>query len=178
MLQDKYLPDFHFSEKHSIAIKKAPSAIWATADHMDFSGSWIIRMLFALRGMPARMTNLEGLQKGRFIRLEQRENEEIIIGLIGQFWKANGNLQQFDPKEFINWNQSDFLKATWNFKLIPEGSHTRLETETRVQCLDEKSLSRFRRYWFFIRPFSGLIRKEILRGIKKKVESSGSITRI
>ncbi|HEY5824893.1 MAG TPA: hypothetical protein VIT44_11030 [Cyclobacteriaceae bacterium] len=173
MLQDKYLPDFHFSEKHSILIKKDSSEIWSTTDHMDFSGSWIIRTLFALRGMPARMTNRKGLQKGRFIRLEQKENEEIIIGLIGQFWKANGNLKQFDPTEFINWNQPDFLKATWNFELIPEGNFTRLETETRIQCLSKKSLSRFKRYWFFIRPFSGLIRKEILRGIKKKVESSG-----
>jgi hypothetical protein len=170
MLQKKYLPDFHFSEKHSTVIKRTPNEIWPTADQMDFSGSWIIRVLFALRGMPAQMTRLEGLQKGGFIRLEQKENEEIIIGLIGQFWKANGNLQQFDPKNFTAWNQPGFLKATWSFQLIPEGNFTRLETETRIQCLDEKSLNRFRIYWFFIRPFSGLIRKEILRGIERKVE--------
>ena len=92
-----------------------------------------------------------------------------IIGLIGQFWKANGNLQLFKPEDFIKWNKGGFLKATWNFELVPTGNGTQVNTETRILCLGDNARQKFRRYWFFVRPFSGLIRKEILRGIKKKV---------
>ncbi len=172
MLQEKYLPIHHFSEKHSIIIQKEARDIWPIIKEGDLSGSWLIRFLFALRGMPARMTTFKGLQEGRFTQLEQKENEELIIGLIGQFWKASGNLQVFKPEEFKDWNQREFLKGTWNFQLIQEGNAIRLETETRVQCLGDKALQKFKRYWFFIRPFSGLIRKEILRGIKKKAEQN------
>jgi hypothetical protein len=36
-------------------------------------------------------------------------------------------------------------------------------------CLDESSRRRFRRYWLFIRPFSGLIRMEMLRVIRQQI---------
>ncbi len=136
------------------------------------SGSWIIRFLFALRGMPARMTTIRGLNKGRFITLELKENQEMIIGLIGQFWKASGNLQIFQPEDFTEWNKKGFLKATWNFELIPTTNGTQVITETRILCLGDDAHRKFRKYWFFIRPFSGIIRKEILRGIKKKATAS------
>ncbi|MEJ7646131.1 MAG: hypothetical protein WKF87_16165 [Chryseolinea sp.] len=170
MLHEKYLPRFHFSEKHSIIIKAKASNIWPIVVEGDLSGSWVIRLLFALRGMPARMTTFQGLHKASFIRLEQIENEELIIGLIGQFWKSGGNLQVFNPEEFSSWDVPGFLKASWNFELFQMGAVTRLETETRVLCLDDKALRRFKRYWFFIRPFSGVIRREMLRGIKRKAE--------
>ena len=50
---------------------------------------------------------------------------------------------------------------------------TLLATETRVLCLDTASRRRFRLYWTLIGPFSGLIRKDILRSIKRQAEFSG-----
>ncbi|EGH05146.1 hypothetical protein PSYAE_24927, partial [Pseudomonas amygdali pv. aesculi str. 0893_23] len=46
---------------------------------------------------------------------------------------------------------------------------TRLVTETRVQCLDAVALRQFRPYWYLIRPFSGLIRRRVLKAIQRKV---------
>jgi hypothetical protein len=170
MLQEKYLPICHFSEKHSILISEKPSRIWPVITEGDLSGSWIIRVLFALRGLRAR-TTFSRLEETRFILLEQQEQQELIIGLIGQFWKADGNLQVFLPGNFIDWSEAGFLKGTWNFRLIPFAGGTRLETETRVYCTDDEAYRKFKRYWFFIRPFSNLIRKEILRRIKKRSEN-------
>ena len=171
MLQDKYLPQYHFTEYHSILISKSPEDIYPLADELDFRDSLIIRCLFALRGMPSRMMNKKGLEHDRFVELEQIKNKEIIIGLIGQFWRPSGNLQQFHPHEFASFNKTGFAKASWNFKLIEESERsTKLETETRIYCTDEPTRNKFSRYWFFIRPFSGIIRKEILKSIKKKAE--------
>lgn len=171
MLQDKYLPEYHFDEKHSIVIKASVSQVFPCIEHLDFSHSRIIRLLFAIRGLPPSMMNLTGLESHRFYVLERKQNDEIIIALIGQFWKPSGNLQVFKPNEFIPFAEPGFAKSTWNFKLeaiTPQS--TRLETVTRIYCTDEPSRKKFSRYWFFIKPFSGLIRKEMLRALKRKVE--------
>jgi hypothetical protein len=171
VLQNKYLPASHFSEIHRIEIRQSPEKVWPIVGQLDFGGSRLIRFLFALRGMPARMMNLGGLAKARFTLLEANQNE-IIIGLIGQFWKPNGNLQLFSPEEFVDYNSPGFSKATWSFKLKGTDQTSILETETRIYCTDKKSRRRFGRYWFFIKPFSGVIRMEILKGIRAKAEKA------
>lgn len=173
MLLEKYLPQYHYSTKHEIVISATPERIFELADRLDLSGSPMIRFLFRLRGMPSRMLNREGLQSDRFIELERTFSQEIIIGLIGQFWKPNGNLQVFKPTEFTSFHQPGFLKAVWNFQLIPQSAtSTLLTTETRILCMDTEAQKRFSRYWFIIRPFSGIIRREILRAIKRKAEQT------
>lgn len=172
MLQDKFLPQFHYDETHQTTIEASVEKIFPTIEHLDFSQSKIIRFLFALRGMPSSMMNTDGLEKHRFFVLEKKVNQEIIIGLIGQFWKPNGNLQAFSPDEFIEFNKPGFAKATWSFSLIANDGHTQLETVTRIQCTDEYSRRRFSWYWFFIKPFSGLVRLEILKALKRKAENA------
>lgn len=106
-----------------------------------------------------------------FVILEHQPDQEIILGLIGQFWKTNGKIQPFEAEEFTSFNNPDYVKAVWNFKITPlDGNQVRLETETRIFCQDPNVRKNFGRYWFLIRPFSGLIRKEMLKIIKRKAE--------
>jgi hypothetical protein len=173
MLQDKFLPQYDFSEKHSIIIVESVKKIFAVVDELDFSKSLIIKILFKLRGLKTKGSLKDGLLRQNFIELEQIENQEMILGLVGQFWKANGNLKKMNATQFVTFNEPEFLKATWNFRVNaqPDGK-TLLETETRIQCLDKSAHKKFTRYWFFIRPFSGLIRKEILIAVKRKAENA------
>jgi hypothetical protein len=171
MIQDKYMPDFHFNEIHAIKINCSAARLRDTIDDLDFSGSQLIRFLFAVRGMPSRMMNWKGLEDGRFKRLELTNNE-LVIGLIGQFWKPSGNLQTFEPAEFNSFSQPGFLKAVWSFHLSETSGICTLQTETRIQCLGNDARKKFRVYWFFIRPFSGIIRMELLRVIRKKAEEA------
>jgi hypothetical protein len=171
MLIDKYLSDFHYNEIHSVSIVSDRFIISSLLENFDFRDSWIIRTLFWLRGMPSSNISIKRLTEGSFIELERIQNAEIVVGLIGQFWKSNGNLQKFEPQEFITFNKPDFLKAVWNFKIVPqENNSCILSTETRVFCTDLNSKRRFSRYWFLVKPFSGLIRMEMLRAIKKSAE--------
>ena len=127
-----------------------------------------------MRGIPRKTSSgIEGWKKMGFVILEHQPDQEIILGLIGQFWKASGGIQSFRPEEFVPFHNPGFSKALWNFKItLHDEKHVRLETETRIFCTDEKTRSRFARYWFFIRPFSGLIRIEMLKIIKRKAEDS------
>jgi hypothetical protein len=170
MIQDKYMPVYHFNEVHRIRINSSIATVKSLVDKLDFSNSRLIRMLFFIRGMPAAMMNMRGLERGRFLKLELTDSE-MIIGLIGQFWKPSGNLQLFKSEEFISFCTQDFLKAIWSFRVFPENGGCTLETETRIQCLGDGARRKFRIYWFFVRPFSALIRLEMLRAIRNQAES-------
>jgi len=116
---------------------------------------------------------LNGLQKIGFVILGELPNQELVLGLIGRFWSLRGDLQKIDPNAFKKFDRAGFAKAVWNFSLSPQpNGGTRVKTETRIHCLDVGSYQRFRRYWLVIGPFSGLIRKEILRALKKQTEAS------
>jgi hypothetical protein len=45
------------------------------------------------------------------------------------------------------------------------GGRTRISTQTRIRALGGGARRRFRLYWLIIRPFSGLLRREMLKGI-------------
>jgi hypothetical protein len=168
-LLDKYLPHYHFSETHRILIAAKPEAIWPFVQNLDTSSSRIVRMLYRLRGLPKSMLDKKGFEKEKFAELEVIPNDELIIGLIGQFWKVKGNLQRFSPSDFVRQSEPGFAKAVMNFKLVRESENqTWVTTDTRVQVNDRKARFRFSCYWFIIRPFSGLIRMEMLKAIKNK----------
>jgi hypothetical protein len=173
ILQSKYLPEFHFSEKHSILISASAMKVCAIIPDMDASESWIIRMLLALRGIPAGTSKgIEGWKKMGFVILEHQTDKEIILGLIGQFWKISGEIQHCTAEEFTSFANPEFAKATWNFVVTAQNANQiLLETETRIYCPAEKVRKKFKRYWFFIQPFSGLIRKQMLKIIKRKAEA-------
>lgn len=174
MLQSKYLPEFHFSEKHSILISASPEKVSSIIPDMDVSDSWIIRILLGMRGIPAGTSKgMEGWKKMGFVVLEHQIGKEIILGLIGQFWKVSGKIQHCTAEEFASFADPNFAKATWNFVVIPQNTNqVLLETETRIYCPDEEVRKKFKRYWFFIQPFSGLIRMQMLKIIKRKAEAA------
>lgn len=173
-LADKYLPDYHFSERHAIRIKGSVQDVFNARDDFDFGRYKLIRFLFGVRGLPSRLSK-QDMKSINFIELEKIPSKQLAIGLIGQFWKVNGNLLNFEAAEFINLHPEGFTKAVWTFCIDrAEPGITLLSTETRILCIGENARKKFRRYWFLIRPFSGLIRKIMLRGIKKIVEQ-GSV---
>lgn len=167
-LHERYLPNFTFREVHRITIAAPPEKVYHQVRHFEFKDLLVVRILFFLRGIPSRMMSLQGLDREKFRLLEEQLNHELIIGLIGQFWKPDGNLQQFEPAAFVTFQDDNFLKATWNFRLEPANGNTILETETRIYCPDERTRKKFRRYWFVVRPFSGWIRMEMLKAIRRK----------
>ena len=167
-LIDKYRSTFDFNEIHKTTINASPETCYKAAMELDLSDSFIISFLFWLRGIPFQSTVFKGFVEGmKFTLLEESHWNEFVYG--------------FQKKEKIEWieNKEEFcedssaydLKAAWNLKFteIPNGCE--VSTETRVKCLTRKSKIFFSVYWFFIRPFSGLIRLEMLRLLRKKVGS-------
>lgn len=172
MLIDEFLPEHDFVETHAISIDAKPAEIYRVANDIDFGDSFIIRSLMRLRGMSGGSLRLRDLNRYKFEMLGTTVNKEMVIGLIGRFWTLGGSLQTIDAAGFRSFDTKGFAKAVWNFSLDADGGRTRLTTETRIKCLDADSRRSFGRYWMFIQPFSGLIRMEMLRTIKRKAEAA------
>ena len=174
MLIDEFLPVYDFSERHETKIRASAKKVYAAIDSTDFTGSWIIWGLLTLRGLgfgnSSEKRTLRDMIKDRFTILGEKPDKEILLGLAGKFWTLTGSLQKVDAGNFKEFNKAGFAKAVWNFSLAETGGETLLKTETRIQCLDEESRQSFALYWTVVKPFSGLIRAEMLRLIKEKAE--------
>jgi hypothetical protein len=114
---------------------------------------------------------LASLKKTRFEILGETPDHEILLGLVGRFWTPRGDMKKVDAESFKKFDRAGYAKAVWNFAVRPDGEAMRLTTETRIRCLDAGSRRSFGFYWMFVRPFSGLIRMEMLRAIKRRAES-------
>jgi hypothetical protein len=182
MLIDDFLPTFDVTERHQVFIQASPARVYDVLLTTDFGRPLPVRALLALRALPAwllhrdrshrasrQITFATFLQNG-FVRLAERRGEEIVLGLVGRFWTLTGCLEQTDPQAFQRECRPGLAKAAWNFTIESVGQVTKVVTETRVQCTDGQSRRRFRAYWLLIRPFSGLLRRYMLRELRQAAE--------
>ena len=170
MLIDDFLPKYDFVETHDIKVCASAEAVFSVIDEVDLRESPIIRALFFLRGLPNGHLSLRDLKNSGFEMLGIQKNEELLLGLAGKFWTLRGDMQKVNSGNFREFDKKGFAKAVWNFSVDGKGNETNLKTETRICCLDDESRRSFGFYWTFIQPFSGLIRREMLRIVKKKAE--------
>jgi hypothetical protein len=171
---DDFLPAYEFVERHSLAIDAPPERIDAAFREVSIADIPLARALWWVRrlGRPygeAKKPFVGGELPG--VVLEDAPGEGLVLGLTGQFWKLLGG--ERDParprtaEEFLAYERADTCKAVIDFRVAP-GS---LSTETRVHVADPRARRSFRRYWRVIRPFSGLIRIQLLRAARKRVEA-------
>ena len=171
MLIDSFLPEYDFSEKHDIRIRATAKTVFRALNETDLCDSFVVRWLFRLRGLPAQKVTLRETPRLGFEILGESENREILLGLVGKFWTLKGDIRKISPDDFRAFDEKGFAKTVWNFTLDETTGETRLTTQTRIKCLDAASRKKFGFYWSFIQPFSGLIRKEMLKTIKHRAES-------
>jgi len=173
MFIDKFLPEAQFRSRHTVEVSARPPAVYRAVSGLDLSASRGAKALFRLRGLPPTALTLPGLERLGFVRLGERPDSELLLGLIGRFWRPSGALQRVTPEAFLEFNRTGFAKAVWGFALHPrQDGLTTLVTETRVHCLDHRSERRFGLYWRVIGPFSGWIRRVALDIIRRQAESA------
>ena len=143
----------------------------------------LVRTLFALRSMPARVRRGRGLPaEPRRSLAEQmvgfgfvplaEDGHEVVLGFVGQPWRLTGGSMPrlASARAWLDFDEPGYVKAAMSFRAVADGSSTKLETETRIHATDPTSRRRFGRYWLVIRPGSGLIRRSWLRAAKRRAE--------
>ena len=90
----------------------------------------------------------------------------MVLGLIGRPWRPGGDLQSFTPDQFAAFDRPGYIRIAWAFAIAPSAGGCVLRTETRVAGTDGSARRRFRVYWWFVGPFSSLIRRRMLRDVR------------
>jgi len=191
MLLDDFLPEFDVRTHHAIRVAAPPEHVYACAWSTDFDYWGVTRALYAIRTLPTfvsspRETRRRFLNEARrqhftlrdlladgFVLLDERSGNELVLGTVGRFWRARGQLSAPSPQHFVEPAPRGTAKAAWNFSVHrqPNGG-AELRTETRVLCADAATRWRFRAYWTVVRPFSGLIRREMLAAVRTQAEAT------
>ena len=184
MLIDEWMPVWDVVERHETRIRAPREAVWRTVRTLDFARSPVIAALFALRSLPGLLsrgprkralgTTMDGLLRNGFVLLGERPGEELLLGVVGRFWRPTGDLVRLTADELRAFDRPGYAVGAWDFTLAEEGGAVRLATETRVRCTDAASRRSFRRYWTVVGPFSALIRREMLRSVRRAAESAPS----
>lgn len=171
---DDFLPTYEFAEHHSLAVRAPAARIDAAFRSVSIADIPIARALWWLR----RFGRTHGDPTKPFVGgelpgvvLEDVPEEGIVLGLTGQFWRPFGARDPGTPSTaegFLAYSRPDACKAVVDFRV---GSAS-LSTETRVHVGDPGARRKFRRYWFVVRPFSGLIRILLLRAARRHAEAA------
>ena len=163
MLLDTFLPRYDFNEYHSTRVNAAPERIYEVVRHGELTAHPVVRVLLFLRGLGRKRKtfSLESVMRQGFVLLADDPPREVVLGIEGPFWKPGCKLGHPDFSKPV---PPGVARGIWNFAIAGDGT---VSTETRVLCADDARW-KFRAYWFFVRPFSGLIRRIILRSIRRQ----------
>ena len=140
-----------------------------------------IRLLYMLRGLGRGRHDTKrpflGLAGIGAVELESETGGGVVLGLTGQFWRLRRSGRDLGrprtAEEFLAYDRPDVCKAVIDFRIADlGGGRCLLATETRVHVEDPASRRAFRRYWFVIRPFSGLTRILFLRAVRPQARAS------
>ena len=80
---DRILPDWTVREIHETTIDTSRDVLWEAVRHLDFSASWLTRILFGLRGIDRVGLTLQDMVKdGPFRVFAEESGFELVMGLV------------------------------------------------------------------------------------------------
>jgi hypothetical protein len=171
MLLDELMPAYDVVERHTRAITAPPERVYAAIRATDFGASPVIRALFLLRSLGThRAMTWDALGRAGFVVVADKPPRELVLGLVARPWRLDGGIAHVTADQWRAFDRSPggFAKIAWSFEV----GARELATETRVRCTDAASARKFRRYWRVIGPFSGWIRREMLRLVEREATAS------
>jgi hypothetical protein len=181
VLIDTFLPKYDVVEHHETNVRASVDTTYRAVKDLDLARSPVVLALLAVRGLPtlftgtaklSRRIGLDEIVRTGFVVLGEEPNREIVLGIVGRFWQLWSGIHRIQADEFSGFDAPGFAKAAWNFVVSERASGgSTVVTETRVLCTDEDARRKFTLYWRLVGPFSALIRRILLGGIKRDAES-------
>jgi hypothetical protein len=152
LLLDRFLPRYHFSEVHEVEVKAPSELVFDSVMTCNLTESSMVRALFRLRRLPRGEIRVLGLEKIGFRILGVHQNREVVMGIIGRFWRISPEIVPITADQFGSFDPAGYAKVAGNFLVQPLAERcTRLTTETRIWCTASGSRVLFGMYWTCIR---------------------------
>ncbi|MEQ8546661.1 MAG: hypothetical protein RIC03_02070 [Cyclobacteriaceae bacterium] len=138
---------------------------------LDFKHSAILRFFYFIIGLERDSMNLKGLLNLNFCLLS-REPTKLILGVKGKFWRLKKVLLPINQRDFLK-QESGYTQIEWTFNLENHGSQTtQLSFLVSIASPDIKTHRKMGFYWFFIKPVSIFIRKEMLKAMRRRLHEA------
>ena len=147
-----------FVTRHALAAEGDAAALDHALREVTFGDVPLVRVLVFARGLglPRRDQNVLEAISRRATVVEDVPGEGFAVSLQGQFWRLRGRGPEPPATAIVRFRATDGM----------------LSTETRVHVPDPASRRKFEHYWRVVRPFSGLIRVQVLRAAKRRAEAA------
>jgi hypothetical protein len=181
-LLDQLMPEYEVREHHSVTVSASADITLAAAREISFHDSLIIRTIFAVRALPARVLGASPAPTVRrpvfdevialgWRQLAEISGRQVIMGAVTQPWRQEVHFHGLPAEEFVAFCEPGYAKIAWTIEVEPAGlSSSVFSTETRVVTTDPVSRERFRRYWALLSPGILIIRYETLRLVRVEAE--------
>ena len=179
-LLDRFMPVYDIVERHRILVDAPASTVLMAACEQDLLQIPLVRAIFRARetvfraSPPDRVAPqgvLAAMKSLGWTVLAERPGREIVVGAVTQPWEANVVFRPLTPDQFAAYAQPGEVKIVWTLRADPRGENRALfMTETRAVATDASARVRFRRYWSFVSPGVGAIRRLLLRPLKREAE--------
>lgn len=180
-LLEPFLPKPEFVERHDIDVAAPVGLTFECARELRMRQSRIVRSLFFIRTLPARLLGQsDEIDRGGLLEealslgwglLAERPGRAVVLGAVTQPWQGIVEFCSVPPDQFAAFHEPGYAKIVWTLEALPIGpAHSLARTETRVATTDAESRRRFRRYWRLVAPGIVLIRIAALRIIRREAE--------
>lgn len=176
---DRHLASYDVRTSHSIDVDAPATAAFRAARELDMGRSLPVIVLMAIRTIPHMLTgktrpsrklDIDFVLDAGFTVLEENPPRELVIGVVGKFWRPDSGLLRVTPEEFTSFDEPGYARAVLSVVVEERERGSWVQTETRVQCTDASARRKFSMYWRLIGPFSGLIRRLMLEQVKRTAE--------
>ncbi|ROP28007.1 hypothetical protein EDD30_0710 [Couchioplanes caeruleus] len=170
MLFDILFPRWQFREVHRLAFDAAPGDVLQAIESATWRDFPMLRTLMTLASLGRWRPPRDGLVFDDFLGTGPalaRADDEIVFGWVNRLQRdGDGSpLVRMAPEQFTGFAEPRHAKVGFNFR-YRDGE---LSTQTRVLVTDARTRWLFRLYWLSIRLPGGLVRREWLRGIRRRV---------
>ncbi len=173
-LVDEFLPDYDFSDEIGTVVAADPAITWNALMEADLIEVGRRRPLAGVLGAirilpdvvwqrlhgehppaaPERLTLRDTtelpMSGGGWVLLDERPGQEIVLGLVGRFWRPVIEYADVGAAAFRDFAEPGFAKTVYALGASPhEGGRTLLWAVMRTATTDEHARAWFRRYWMF-----------------------------
>lgn len=166
------LPGSQFGEAHSGIVDAGSDRVWEALHALHWTDLRLGWPLMAVRGLgapAARDTVFETFTRRAGAAYVEEPPTVAWLAMIGKPWKpVPESVEVATIEEMRAYAEPGWLKYGMEWLLHDLGDgRTLVETRTLCEATDSGARRAFRAYWTLIRPFSGVIRLDMIAALRR-----------
>ncbi len=145
------LPQWHWRSRATAWADAAAAEVFLAFEQVtlaELPGTAELR-LHQAGGDRSGVTMLADLLDQGFVLLSEEPDRELVLGRVGQFWRAGGAaaVQVDGRRAFLAFAEPGYAKAAFALRAQPLDRGTMISVESRVAATEDHTRREFNRYW-------------------------------